>query len=171
VNGQFFAIQKSQTLDNDKRRQIVDSCKTHFRRPVSGLAGMLLVAGLIGGLPAPVALAQAAPPVQTQGGIEYVTGGIGSDEAQAMKVLAPEYPLELLFVATEADGRGVYLADNKVEIRAGGKTVLQVTSGGPYLLAKLPPGHYAITADYEGKAKTQAVDIAAGKHARIVFSW
>lgn len=37
--------------------------------------------------------AQAAlPPVQQQGSVQYVSGGIGLDESEAMKAAAKDYP-------------------------------------------------------------------------------
>lgn len=111
------------------------------------------------------------PPAQVQGEATYITGGVGDDQASAFKQAAAAYPLELLF-AQKAPPHNVYVADVKVTVRdASGKPVLETTSDGPFLLAKLPAGRYDITANYNGQVKRQAVDIRSGKHQRKVFVW
>ena len=58
--------------------------------------------------------------VQTQNGIDYVAGGIGKEQAEAMKVAAHDYDLMLTFAT---DG-GKYLADIDLQIEdMNGKTL------------------------------------------------
>jgi len=108
---------------------------------------------------------------KTQGSIRYATGGIGADEVAAFKAAAPQYPLELLF-AQKANPNDVYLADVKVVVKsASGQVLLDTVSGGPFLLAQLPPGKYRIEADNDGVVKQQVVELKAGQHRRVVFVW
>jgi hypothetical protein len=108
---------------------------------------------------------------KTQGSVRYATGGIGADEVAAFKAAAPQYPLELLF-AQKASPNDVYLADVKVVVKsASGQVLLDTVSGGPFLLARLPPGKYRIEADSDGVVKQQAVELKAGQHRRVVFVW
>lgn len=108
---------------------------------------------------------------KTQGNVRYATGGIGEAAVTAFKAAAPKYPLELLF-AEKASPNDVYLADVKVIVRdASGKVLLDTVSGGPFLLAHLPPGKYRIEASNDGVVKQQAVEIRAGQHRRAVFVW
>ena len=51
--------------------------------------------------------------VQTQNGIDYVAGGIGKEESEAMKVAAHDYDLMLTFAT---DDGGKYLADIGLQI-------------------------------------------------------
>lgn len=119
----------------------------------------------------PAAGAAALPGQDTQGNISYVSGGVGEDEAAAMKSAAPGYPLELQFVQ-KATPRDEFLADVKVRIMDRSKNVvLDAVSNGPYFLAKLPAGTYQIEADHSGVMKRQTVAIRAGKHQRSVFVW
>jgi len=78
------------------------------------------------------------PPEKTQGQITYITGGVGSDEAAAVKQAESKYPLSLEFVQ-HAKPRDEFLANVDVTIRdQAGKTALKTTSDGPFLLGKMP---------------------------------
>jgi len=108
---------------------------------------------------------------KSQGSVRYATGGIGADEVAAFKAAAPRYPLELLF-AQKATPNDVYMADVQVTVKeATGQTVLDTVSGGPFLLAQLPPGKYRIEAKSDGVMKQQTVEVRNGQHRRVVFVW
>ena len=117
---------------------------------------------------------QAASPAaaqETAGNVSYISGGVGEDEAAAMKSAAAGYPLELQFVQ-KAMPRDEFLADVKVRITDRARNVvLDAVASGPFLLAKLPAGTYQIEADHVGVVKRQTVDIRPGKHQRSVFVW
>ncbi|KRC86155.1 hypothetical protein D3C87_707040 [compost metagenome] len=127
--------------------------------------GSMAIAGIL-------STAQAGmPPVQHQGPVEYVSGGIGIDESEAMKAAASHYPLALTFAA-QRDGKADYVADVAVVIRdAQGKSVLQVTAEGPYMLVKLPAGSYKVSATYNGKAQEREVSVQGAGTVRAMFEW
>ncbi|MEN4922914.1 carboxypeptidase-like regulatory domain-containing protein [Achromobacter spanius] len=111
------------------------------------------------------------PPVKQQGSIEYVSGGIGLDESEAMKAAASNYPLALTFAA-QRGGAADYVADVAVVIRdAQGKPVLQTTAEGPYMLVRLPAGNYKISATFDGKAQERDVAVQGSGTARAMFEW
>ena len=115
--------------------------------------------------------ASAATVQETQGNVSYVSGGVGEDDAAAMKSAAAGYPLELQFVQ-KATPRDEFLADVKVRITDRARNVvLDAVASGPFLLAKLPPGTYQIEADHVGVVKRQTVDLRPGKHQKSVFVW
>ena len=141
--------------------------KTLLSNPKPGLAlaAVLALSGLAG-----TASAQ-LPEVQTQGEVRYLSGGIGSDESEAIKAARDSYSLTLT-LAGKADGRDVYLSSVPVTIRdASGKTVLDVTTSGPYLLADLPAGRYDISAQYAGEQKKTTATVVAGKPQRLSLLW
>ena len=106
--------------------------------------------------------------VQTQNGIDYVAGGIGKEQAEAMKVAAHDYDLMLTFAT---DG-GKYLADIDLQIEdMNGNTLLNTVSKGPLFLANLPVGRYKITASAQGTSHTTIVDIGREHPAKAVFQW
>jgi hypothetical protein len=106
------------------------------------------------------------PQVQTQGDISYTSGGVGQDESQALRREAPHWPLALQFTGPGSD----YVADVHVTItKSGGATVLDTTSRGPYMLVKLPAGHYTVRAQYKDATQTKSVNVS--KHTVATFHW
>ena len=120
------------------------------------------------------AFAQAAtalPPVHKDGHVEYLSGGIGKDEATAIESASKQWPLTLEF-AVKDNKRADFAANVNVVVRdAKGHTVLQATSDGPFLLAKLGIGHYAVDATLAGKTLHEKVLIKHGQPAKAVFEW
>ena len=111
------------------------------------------------------------PPVQHQGDVTFLTGGIGLSESTAIKDAMHHYPLTLEFAGTAHVGN-VYLANIPVEISdMHGHAVLKTTTTGPFLLAALPDGRYRITARYSGKDESRDVQISPSAHVHEVFLW
>ena len=112
------------------------------------------------------------PTGHRQGPVTYVSGGIGVDEAKAMEKAEQRYPLTVEFVHKLSNGRGEFLAGDKVVIRdAKGKVDLNTVTEGPILLASLPPGKYSIDATDNGKSEHRVVNVKAHAPARVVFQW
>ncbi|MCW3479119.1 carboxypeptidase-like regulatory domain-containing protein [Neisseriaceae bacterium JH1-16] len=111
------------------------------------------------------------PSVQQSGTIEYLTGGIGSDESDAMKAEARHYPLAIEMARSSKDG-GKFVADVDVAIHnAKGKEVFEANSTGPFMLVKLPPGNYKVKATLDGVTRQQQVSVGAkgSKHISIIW--
>jgi hypothetical protein len=101
-------------------------------------------------------------------GITYVSGGIGLDEREALSAMAKDYNLKIVFALKE----GNYLADASVLIKdAQGKTVLDAVSDGPWFYARLPAGHYAVTATIMEKSNTGNVQIKPAGQSVLHFYW
>lgn len=106
---------------------------------------------------------------QTQGGVRFVSGGIGESERYAMQAMKSDYNLNLLFAVK---GSGKFLADVNVRIAdAKGNTLVETVADGPYLFASLDPGNYTVTAEKDGIAKRQKVRVGSGKTASLSFYW
>lgn len=130
--------------------------------------GVVLLAGC-GVLP--LANASDLPTVQQQGGIEYLSGGIGLEESTAIDAESRKWPLTLLFSAKRWQ-RSVYTADAKVSLRDGhSKLLLQMQADGPFLLLRLVPGTYVVEATLNGKVLQQRIVLKKGEPARVVFVW
>lgn len=113
----------------------------------------------------------ALPPMQQQNGVEYVSGGIGIDESTSFKEAMSRFPLAMTFAQLQGD-KGDYIADVKVVVSdAHGKTMLDTTAEGPYLLARLPAGKYQVKATYEGETQTRGVTIGNKGSHHLMFSW
>ncbi|MFC4707247.1 MULTISPECIES: carboxypeptidase regulatory-like domain-containing protein [Paraburkholderia] len=108
------------------------------------------------------------PQVQQQGGVEFVSGGVGLDESKALQAARSQWPLSLRFT-----GRGAeFLADVRVRIvDAHGASVLDATSRGPYMLVRVRPGRYTVHVSHDGVDKTSAVTVGSNGSARAAFVW
>ncbi|WP_211454338.1 carboxypeptidase regulatory-like domain-containing protein [Collimonas antrihumi] len=141
-----------------------------MKRITLAMGAAMVVASLVTVVPAATAQIS-VPPEKMQGTVAYVSGGIGRDEVDAIKHVAAQYALELEF-ARKAIPRDEYVSDVKVLIKnQEGKPVLDTTSDGPLLLAKLPTGIYSVSVDRHGDTIQRVVQIKADKHARLIFVW
>lgn len=133
-----------------------------------------VVAATMGTLMFGAAMAQDAemlPPVQTSGEVEYLSGGVGKDEATAIKRARQQWPLALEF-AVKNKQRAYYTADVKVVVRdRKGNAVLDTTADGPFLLAKLPAGRYAVEATLADKTLKRQVLVKNGQPTTALFLW
>lgn len=111
------------------------------------------------------------PPMKVLNGVPYLTGGIGSPEAQALKAQFASHSLVLTF-AHRGSTRREYLASVPVSIRdAAGVTVLEVVTEGPFLLVDLPAGQYEVTAAHGGETQQVKVRVVAGQHQERALLW
>jgi len=131
-------------------------------------------AALLGALATGSALTLAAaplPPVHDQGSVAYLSGGIGQGETRAIEGSEKNWPLTLEF-AQRNRNHGDFVADVAVVVRdAHGHTALQATSDGPFLLARLAPGRYAVDATLNGKTLHERVAIRPSAPTKAVFVW
>ena len=105
------------------------------------------------------------------GDVSYLTGGIGSSEAEGMREAAKDYALEIVFVQ-KLKQLEEFISDVKVQIQDTQKnTVLDIITDGPFLLVNIPNGKYVITAEFNSDTKQQKVNVGAKKHQKIVFWW
>lgn len=145
----------------------------NFRR--AGVAPLAVLAcTLIGG----TALAAGGfslapvPPEQNYGAVSYRVGGVGLDEAQAMREISPGYPLTLTFAERSPEGRGLFTAGVAVKIiDAEGAVRLATVAGGPMMLVDLPSGDYTVTAALDGRNKSQELSLREGEKSKLVFVW
>jgi hypothetical protein len=109
--------------------------------------------------------------LETVGNITYISGGVGKSAAEAMRSVAKDYALEVVFVQKQGQIEE-FLAEVNVQIQDAQKNVvLDVVTDGPYFLANLPQGRYLVIAEYEGSVKRQWVRIGIKQHKKIVFWW
>jgi hypothetical protein len=118
-------------------------------------------------VPASAAGPNGLPPVQTQNGITYRTGGIGQPASTALRAAADRYSLMMTF----AENNGAFLNDIKVRITdRRGRSVLDILSG-PILLVDLPPGWYKVQARFAGDTLVKTVQVKGGQHGRLAYAW
>jgi len=101
-------------------------------------------------------------------GIAYVTGGVGQDEVAAFRGLASGYNMRATFMT----GSGEYLSGVAVQVaRSDGTVVFNATSDGPYLFARLPQGHYRLTAMLDGAPRSRELYVPARGGVRLTLVW
>lgn len=101
----------------------------------------------------------------------FVNGGIGKEEADAMRAEAVDYPLELVFTR-RTDNRDEFVAAVHLTIQdRDGQVVVDQPSQGPIFLARLPDGTYTVTAEYRGETQMRRVAVVDGKHAKLSLVW
>jgi hypothetical protein len=106
--------------------------------------------------------------IQNVGGVSYVSGGVGTASIDRLNALARDFNLKLVF----AGKSGAYLADVRVNVaNSRGRTLLDITSEGPWFLAKLPTGNYQISASFAGKTVRKHVSISTEKLRTVDFRW
>lgn len=137
---------------------------------MNAISKLTLAAAIFGlTLPALAATQAALPKAQTQGAITYVSGGIGRDEAMAMKRATSRYSLSMVFSAGK---HNEYVADVDVTIKnAAGKTLLSAVASGPIMLVKLPPAQYTVTAKFDGKTLSREAHIGTKGDRPLSFHW
>jgi hypothetical protein len=111
------------------------------------------------------------------GAVDYVSGGVGKDEADAMKRASAEYGLTVELTATnptpaEEPGKSYFISGATLGIRdASGNSVLTTTTDGPFLLARLPDGTYTVDAEWNGVRKSATVTVDGQSRRHIVFDY
>ena len=134
-------------------------------------SGVLLAACLLISGARVVMAAENPPPVQHEGDIGYLSGGVGLGQSTVIKSMMRDYFLSLEFAGSSSSGNE-YLADIPVRITdAHGHVVLEATSRGPFFLAELPSGRYDIAATHDGKTQHRLVNIGPSTRDREFFLW
>jgi hypothetical protein len=106
--------------------------------------------------------------VKSYQGIPYLSGGVSEEAREELKAEAEGFNLKLMF-ATQS---GHYLSDVKVSVQeAGGQTVLEAVSQGPWLYTKLPSGKYTVMAEAQGKVQQQTAQVGGKERTELRFYW
>lgn len=134
------------------------------RRIVSAVAAALLAASLV-----PTAASARSEEVATApSGVTFVSGGISSDAVDRLRSMERDFNLKMVF----ASSNGEYLSDVKVQVTdPSNRVVLDTTTEGPWLLAKLPAGSYQVSASYGRATERRTVAVAPASLKTLDFRW
>jgi hypothetical protein len=111
--------------------------------------------------------AAAAVRGQTRGGVSFIEGGIGVEDAQ---ILAAERGRHPLTIRTAARRSGAYLADVHMTIRdAAGIAVFERQLEAPWLMIDLPPGRYRIAGVRDGQVELLSITVPAHGYREAVM--
>ena len=119
-----------------------------------------------------LSLAQAdIPEAKVSQGIEYISGGIGSEESDAMLALGKKRPLVLEF-SQDHPQRPLWVADVTVKILdQKKKLVFEALSDGPIMLLKMTAGKYDAEYTFEGKVLKRSLVVEEGKFQKQSIVW
>lgn len=131
----------------------------------------LIPALLLAGLLVTPALAQTTAftlPESRSGDVSYISGGIGDEERNEIRMREADFNLKLLF--SERDGS--YLTGVDVLLlNTRGETVLETKGAGPFLLARVPAGRYTVKLSANGKVQQGKLSVGAKGKKQAVYRW
>ena len=105
---------------------------------------------------------------QEQNGVRYLQGGIGQDEANALRK-TPGYDLH---VELSTGPEGKFQSGATVDIQnAQGQPVLSLTDAEPLLYVQLPPGKYKVTGNAQGETVQQLVTVNGKAPTTVNLNW
>jgi hypothetical protein len=105
--------------------------------------------------------------VQEQGGVSYITGGIGKEESDALRATQTSYNLRIM----NADKAGHFSGDTRIIIIDLQQNVLLDADSGPMFYTNLPKGRYIVEGYSGQQVKKQSITITNGKPTRVRFMW
>jgi hypothetical protein len=140
------------------------------------LSGLIAVPGfaLAAQNPAAGTSSAAVPELHSSEGIAFATGGISPDEAAAYRAQANQYPLSLELIEKQAGDKKIdeFTAEARVQIKRGTDTVFDAEAAGPFMLVRMDPGVYSITATLGNQTLQKTnVHVAAGKTTREILEF
>ena len=135
-------------------------------KPFEKLEILALVA-VLSILPAGGVLAQAErmrfDTPTTVNNIEVVCTGVGLSSRQDPRWSS--YPLKLEVAG--ADGQ--YLGNVQIAVERAGQPIAELSCGGPWILARLEPGSYTVTASIQGESVSGGVNVPAIGQGRLIL--
>lgn len=101
-------------------------------------------------------------------GIAFAQGGVGLDEREEMRAIERDYNVKLVTAVDEANA---FLAQVHVDIHQGDRLVFDRTIDGPWLLMRLAPGQYVITANASSVLRRRTLTVPAQGRVEAVIVW
>lgn len=98
----------------------------------------------------------------------WVAGGVSTDAREEMLQALPNYNLK---VFTAEKGSGAFLANAHVRVSGPQGTLIDAPLEGPWLLARLAPGRYDVSATLNGNTQKRTVQVSTGGQAEVAFYW
>lgn len=87
----------------------------------------------------------------------HLCTGLGQDARDEAKAF--DHNLKLVF----AEKGGAFLGEVSVKVERGGTAAYDGVCDGPWLLLKLDPGRYRVTATFEGQSNSIDAEVGTGK--------
>lgn len=106
---------------------------------------------------------------ESQGGIAFLSGGVGQHEREVLKEMGKDYSLKLIF----SNRKGEYLSNVMVTVfDQKDEKILLTVSLGPWLFIDLPTGVFHLEASYQGdRRKVPQIRIEKGTQKIHAIQW
>lgn len=101
-------------------------------------------------------------------GVAYITGGVGLEEREEIVRWESSFNVKIV---TATQGAGAFIASVHVDIHRGRELVFDRTMDGPWMLLRLPPGSYVVTANADGRLRRTNLVVPATGRAALVLRW
>lgn len=138
------------------------------RKPRRSVAvGTLAVAVAIGAF---VALVTGAAALDrgVDRGVAFMSGGVGLDEREEIARWESSFNVKIV---TATQGAGAFIASVHVDIHRGEELVFDRTMDGPWLLLRMAPGRYVVTANADGRLRRAQLAVSATGRTTLVLRW
>jgi len=134
----------------------------------------VLLTGLVAGSPAMAQtisesmpdLAAHAPVLEQSAGVEYINGGAGFEQRDAIAAVQSRFPLRIVL----SGKGGEYIVADTLTVRDSNGEVVAVQDAGPLVMMNLQPGKYTIEASYLGKTRSTTVQLGRAPHT-LNWNW
>ena len=110
-----------------------------------------------------------AAPVENRASaqVAYASGGVSEESRDNLNAIAGDFNLKLV-MATKS---GEYLSDVDVMITDDrGRPMVTAVADGPWFFARLPNGHYTVTASNHGATQRKSINVG-GRQSRVDLRW
>lgn len=152
-------------LDRPGSAATIDGDRIEAR---SGSAANHLMSGGVGVLCAMLATVAIALDRGVDRGVAFITGGVGLDEREEIARWESSFNVKIV-TATQAGG--AFIASVHVDIHRGQELVFDRTMDGPWMLLRLPPGQYVLTANADGRLRRANLAVPAAGRTSLVLRW
>jgi hypothetical protein len=145
--------------DSESETQRMSAMKIAYFLPLLAILPLLDTA--YAQLPAAPALPYDTP--QTMRTTEAVCTGVGSDARSDPRWAS--YPLKIEI----AGSQGQFLGEAEVSVNKGEDAIVSVRCGGPWVLFRLDPGAYSVSAMVGGATVSSRVNVSGRSQARVIL--
>jgi hypothetical protein len=125
-------------------------------------------AGVVTGGSSETGISLKSDAAQANAAAPAISGGVSLNARDNLRQHERDANLKMVF----ALNTGNYVSDVQIKVvDSKGKVVIDDTSNGPWVLAKLPAGTYTATATYNGKPVTQKFSVGKSGMKTAQFRW
>lgn len=101
-------------------------------------------------------------------GVAFISGGVGLEEREEMARWETSFNVKIV---TATQGAGAFIASVHIDVHRGQELVFDRTMDGPWMLLRLPPGQYAVTANADGRLRRANLAVPGTGRVSLVLRW